>query len=116
MRCPPLPWTSVFHGGFLTTEMQRGNPLVGSRYHDYQELVAIDKSLQSSPGVLDAVNKMQNVAFSVDQNFVKYQKIIDDIRKTKIIELQGQVDRKTAEIDRLAEVLKATENLNTPIR
>ena len=107
MHCPPTPWTSVFHGGFLTSEMQRGNPLIGSRYHDYKELIAIDKSLQNSPEILDSVNKMQNVAFKIDPNFMKYQKIIDDIRKTKIKELQNQIDAKRESILELEKQLEA---------
>jgi hypothetical protein len=107
MHCPPTPWTSIFHGGFLTTEMQRGNPLIGSRYHDYKELIAVDKSLQNNPEILDSVNKMQNVAFKIDPNFMKYQKIIDDIRKTKIKELQNQIDAKREAILELEKQLEA---------
>ena len=106
MHCQPTPWTSVFHGGFLTPEMQRGNPLIGSRYHDYKELIAIDKSLQNNPEILDSVNKMQNVAFKIDHNFMKYQKIIDDIRKTKIKELQNQIDAKREAILELEKQLE----------
>lgn len=106
MHCKPTPWTSVFHGGFLTSEMQRGNPLIGSRYHDYKELIAIDKSLQNSPEILDSVNKMQSVAFKIDPNFAKYQKIIDDIRKTKIKELQNQIDAKREAILELEKQLE----------
>jgi hypothetical protein len=106
MQCTPTPWTSVFHGGFLTPEMQRGNPLIGSRYHDYKELIAIDKSLQSSPEILDSVNKMQSVAFKIDPNFAKYQKIIDDIRKTKIKEVQNQIDAKRESIKTLEKQLE----------
>jgi hypothetical protein len=107
MHCPPTPWVSVFHGGFLTSEMQRGNPLIGSRYHDYKELVAIDKSLQTNPEILESVNKMQNVAFKIDPNFTKYQKIIDDIRKTKIKEIQNQIDAKREAILALEKQLEA---------
>ena len=106
MHCKPTPWTSVFNGGFLTPEMQRGNPLIGSRYHDYKELIAIDKSLQNNPEILDSVNKMQNVAFKIDQNYMKYQKIIDDIRKTKIKELQNQIDAKREAILELEKQLE----------
>lgn len=106
MHCKPTPWTSVFHGGFLTPEMQRGNPLIGSRYHDYKELIAIDKSLQNNPEILDSVNKMQSVAFKIDQNFTKYQKIIDDIRKNKIKELQNQIDMKREVISNLEKQLE----------
>jgi hypothetical protein len=107
MRCKPQPWTSVFHGGFLTAEMQRGNPLVRSLHHDYKELIAIDKSLQSRPEILDSVNKMQSVAFKIDPNFAKYQKIIDDIRKTKIKDLQNQIDAKREAILELEKQLEA---------
>jgi hypothetical protein len=112
MRCKPAKWTSVFHGGFLTSEMQRGNPLIGSRYHDYKELIEIDKSLQSNPEILESVNKMQNVAFKIDPNFQKYQKIIDDIRKSKIKEIQTQIDKKREEISRCEKEL----DLSIPIR
>jgi hypothetical protein len=87
--------------------MQRGNPLIGSRYHDYKELVAIDKSLQTNPEILESVNKMQNVAFKIDPNFTKYQKIIDDIRKTKIKEIQNQIDAKREVILALEKQLEA---------
>jgi hypothetical protein len=107
MKCKPQPWTSVFHGGFLTPEMQRGNPLVRSLHHDYKELIAIDKSLQQHPEILDSVNKMQGVAFKIDPNFTKYQKIIDDIRKTKISELQTQIDAKREAILELEKQLEA---------
>jgi hypothetical protein len=106
MRCKPAKWTSVFHGGFLTSEMQRGNPLIGSRYHDYKELIEIDKSLQSNPEILESVNKMQNVAFKIDPNFQKYQKIIDDIRKSKIKEIQTQIDKKREAISQCEKELE----------
>ena len=90
MLCKPADWTSVFDGGYLTNEMRRGNPLISSAHHDYKELRAIDRSLQTSPDVLAAVNKMQGVSYSVDPNFSKYQAVIDKIRKEKIKALKAR--------------------------
>jgi hypothetical protein len=72
--------------------MRRGNPLISSRHHDYKELRAIDRSLQENPDVLNAVNKMQGVSYSVDPNFTKYQAVIDKIRKAKIKVLKGRLE------------------------
>jgi hypothetical protein len=101
MKCKPLDWVSVFHGGYLTEEMQRTSPLVMSKHHDFKELAEIDKSLQANPEVLESVNKMQRVAYKVDENFDKYQKAIDKVRARKIADL----NKKVSEIGEQLEVL-----------
>lgn len=112
MLCEPSKWTSVFHGGFLTSEMQKGNPLVGSRYHDYKELLAIDRSLQENPEILESINKMQGVAFRIDRNFAKYQKTIDEVRRSKLVDVQAKIDvldKKINDLEALQDLEKSLE-------
>jgi hypothetical protein len=110
MYCKPADWTSVFHGGYLTPEMQRASPLIGSMYHNYKELIAVDKSLQENPEILQAVNKMQSVAFKIDRNYEKYHKTIDDFRVVAIKKVEKNLSKIKAEILKLEEELKLAES------
>jgi hypothetical protein len=101
MLCKPAEWTSIFDGGYLTDERRRGNALVASIHHNYAELRAIDRSLQANPEILQSVNKMQGVSFCVDENFMKYQKVIDKIRRKKVRELEDRLSALKSEYKQL---------------
>ncbi len=101
MFCKPEPWTSVFSGGFLTPEAQRGNPLIQSHRLNSNDLREIDKSLQASSEILPAINKMQSVAFRLDPNFQNYQNTIKSVRKDKIAKCDQHITRLTGEIREL---------------
>jgi len=107
MFCKPQPWTSVFDGGFLTKELQRANPLISSKAHHYKDLRNIDKSLQESPGILEAVNKMQNVKYKVDKRFGEFQSIIDKVRKATLAEKKQELAKIDEEISALVAILDA---------
>jgi DNA-directed RNA polymerase len=101
MYCKPQPWTSVFDGGYLTADAQRGNPLIQSKRLSYRELRAIDKELQANPQIFEAVNKMQNVSFRIDQKSKDYQNIIAQVRKRKIKECDRKI---TAYVEQIAKL------------
>lgn len=111
MLCKPAPWTSVFDGGYLTPEAQRGNPLIQSKRLSYKELRNVDKSLQENPQVLEAVNKMQNVSFRIDPKAEDYQRIIAEVRKLKIKECDRKI---TAYIEQIS-MLKGALSKVDPI-
>ncbi len=111
MLCKPAPWTSVFDGGYLTPDAQRGNPLIQSKRLSYKELRKIDKALQENPQVFEAVNKMQNVSFRIDPNASEYQRIIAEVRKMKIKECDRKI---TAYVDQISK-LKAAVSQVDPI-
>jgi len=101
MYCKPQPWTSVFDGGYLTADAQRGNPLIQSKRLSYRELRAIDKELQANPQIFEAVNKMQNVSFRIDQKSKDYQNTIAQVRKRKIKECDRKI---TAYVEQIAKL------------
>jgi DNA-binding Lrp family transcriptional regulator len=105
----PEPWTSVFSGGFITPEAQRGNPLISSYRLSYNDMRLIDKSLQENPEILNAVNKMQNVGFRIEENYEKYQQIIATVRKAKIAECDRKISKYIEEIAALKLELAAQE-------
>jgi hypothetical protein len=101
MLCKPKPWTSIFDGGFLTPEAQRGSPLIRAKSLSYQDLRNIDRSLQESPEILEAVNKMQSIAYRIDPNYQQYQKTIRNGRVAKINECNEKLSKYTKEISDL---------------
>lgn len=105
----PEPWTSIFNGGFLTPEAQRGNPLISSYRLSYNDLRLIDRSLQENPEILNAVNKMQNVGFRIEENYEKYQQIIASVRKEKIAECDRKINKYAEEIATLKAEIAAQE-------
>jgi hypothetical protein len=91
----------VFDGGYLTADAQRGNPLIQSKRLSYRELRAVDKELQANPQIFEAVNKMQNVSFRIDQKSKDYQNIIAQVRKRKIKECDRKI---TAYVEQIAKL------------
>jgi hypothetical protein len=112
MKCPPAPWTSVFDGGFLTLDMQKGNPLIRSEYHSYADMKKIDQSLQEKPEILQSINKLQNVAYRIDPNYDYYLKVIDQVRAKKLKELSKKHAEERAEIRALEQKI-ASETVDS---
>jgi hypothetical protein len=113
MHCKPAEWVSVFNGGYLTPEMQKTAPLIRSLQHDFKELVAIDRSLQANPEILQSVNKMQNVCFKIDDNYEQYHKTVDNFRVSAIKKVETNLTRLKAEILKLEQELKEAETSTT---
>jgi len=110
MFCKPTPWTSVYSGGFITPEAQRGNPLVQSFRLSGKDLRDIDKSLQSSEEILQSLNKMQEVAFRLDPKYQDYQSAILQVRKAKISSCDKSITKLITELRDLYAQLDVLEN------
>jgi hypothetical protein len=110
MFCKPEPWTSVFSGGFLTPEAQRGNPLVQSFRLDGRDLREIDKSLQASEEILPAINKMQSVGFRLDPKYQDYQNSIKIVRKKKISKCDKEITKLNKKLRELFDELETLNN------
>lgn len=108
MLCKPQPWTSVFEGGFLTTEAQRGSPLVQSKRLSYKNLRDVDRHLQTHQLAIKAVNTMQNVGFRLDPNYQKYQDILAKNRKAKIVDCDRKIQEYAKRITLLKNQLKSS--------
>jgi hypothetical protein len=109
MHCKPEDWVSVFNGGYLTSEMQKTAPLVRSLQHDFKELVAIDRSLQAHPEILQSVNKLQGVCFKIDENYEQYHNTVDNFRIHAIKKVETNLTKLKAEILKLEQELKEAE-------